>query len=122
MNVTSFQVMSAASSGLQCFAAAARIAGPSFAMSRPSLRARTIASSATRLAVAPAWIPIGCPIVPPPNCSTTSSPNRSMSWCIWPAWMPPEATGITLRSPAQSWSKNNPRGRSCFVYVSRQTL
>ena len=36
-------------------------------MSRPSLRALTIVSSATRLAVAPAWMPMGWPIVPPPN-------------------------------------------------------
>jgi len=50
-------------------------------------------------------IPCGWPIVPPPNCSTTSSPNRSSSWCIWPAWMPPEATGMTLRNAPQSCSK-----------------
>ena len=50
-NVTSFQVSSAARSGWQCLAAAARISGPSFQMSRPSLRARTMASSATRFAV-----------------------------------------------------------------------
>ena len=37
-------------------------------MSRPSLRASTMASSATRLAVAPAWMPMGWPMVPPPNC------------------------------------------------------
>ena len=30
---------------------------------------------ATLFAVAPAWIPCGCPMVPPPNCRTTSSPR-----------------------------------------------
>ena len=40
---------------------------------------KIIASSATRLAVAPAWMPMGWPMVPPPNWSTTSSPNRSSS-------------------------------------------
>ncbi|KAJ9561878.1 hypothetical protein OSB04_007038 [Centaurea solstitialis] len=37
---------------------------------RPSLRACTHASRATRLATAPGAIPQGCPKVPPPNCST----------------------------------------------------
>ena len=50
--------------------------GPSFLMSRPSLRALTMTSSATRLATAPVWMPAGWPIVPPPNCSTTSSPRQ----------------------------------------------
>ena len=62
------------------------------------------AACSTALAVAPAWMPVGWPIVPPPNCSTQSSPNRSSNWCIWPAWMPPEATGITFFRSAQSWS------------------
>ena len=48
--VTSFHVSSAARSGWQWRAAAVRISGPSFQMSRPSLRASTIASSATRFA------------------------------------------------------------------------
>ena len=40
--------------GLHHLAAARRISGPSFMISRPSLRANTIASSATRFACAPA--------------------------------------------------------------------
>ena len=40
-------------------------------------------------------------------------------WCICPAWMPPEATGIILRSPAQSCSKNTPCSRFCRVTASR---
>jgi hypothetical protein len=56
--------------GLAALRGVARMSGPSFQMSRPSLRASTMASSATRLAWRPAAIPIGWPIVPPPNCST----------------------------------------------------
>ena len=57
----------AARSGLHQRAASARICGPSSAMSRPSLRALTITSSATRLATAPAWMPCGWPMVPAPT-------------------------------------------------------
>src|SRR5271157_35679 len=99
--VTSPQVDRAISSSRLCLAADRRMSGPSASRLRPSLRALTITSSATRFAVAPAAMPIGCPIVPPPNCSTTSSPSKSRSWCICPAWMPPEATGISLPSDAQ---------------------
>jgi hypothetical protein len=115
LKLISPQVSSACFSGVQNCAAWRRISGPSFLMSRPSLRALTMHSSATRLATAPAWMPAGWPIVPPPNCRITSSPKRSISWCIWPAWMPPLATGMTFFRSAQSWSKNRPRGRSCFV-------
>ncbi len=110
----------AARSGAQRSAASARMRGPSTSRSRPSLRARTMASSATRLAVAPACTPIGCPMVPPPNCRTTSSPKSERSWCIWPAWMPPEATGMTLRRPAQSWSKKIPCARFSGTLGSRR--
>ncbi|KAD4981938.1 hypothetical protein E3N88_18609 [Mikania micrantha] len=48
------------------------------ARSRPSLRACTHASRATRLATEPGAFPQGCPKVPPPNCSTESSPKISV--------------------------------------------
>jgi hypothetical protein len=45
-------------------------------------------------------------MVPPPNCRMTSFWNRSRS--IWPAWIPPDATGNTPGIEAQSWSKKIP--------------
>src|SRR5262245_62162620 len=73
--LTSCQISSAFRGAGEKRAAPARMSGPSTRKSRPSLRAWIIASSATRLAVAPWAIPSGCPIVPPPNCSTQSSPR-----------------------------------------------
>src|SRR5210317_770737 len=58
-NLISFQVSIAiASSGL-CLAASVRMSLPSRSSSRPSLRALTQASNATRLAAAPAALPHG---------------------------------------------------------------
>uniref|UniRef100_J3MA73 Uncharacterized protein n=1 Tax=Oryza brachyantha TaxID=4533 RepID=J3MA73_ORYBR len=51
---------------------------PSRARLRPSLRACTQASKATRLAAAPGALPQGCPKVPPPNCNIESSPKISI--------------------------------------------
>jgi hypothetical protein len=58
--------------------AALIISLPSRARSRPSLRACTHASKATRLAATPGAFPQGCPKVPPLNCYTESSPKISV--------------------------------------------
>ncbi|KAL4371604.1 hypothetical protein AHAS_Ahas06G0182400 [Arachis hypogaea] len=68
---------------------------PSRARSRPSFRACTHASRATRLATAPGAFPQGCPKVPPPNWSTILNKVREKthhaplegSWCIAQAKM-----------------------------------
>ncbi|RYR42398.1 hypothetical protein Ahy_A08g038871 [Arachis hypogaea] len=67
----------AANSGLHLLASR-MISLPSRARSRPSFRACTHASRATRLATAPSAFPQGCPKVPPPNWSTESSPKISV--------------------------------------------
>ena len=64
-NLISFHTsQAAASSGLHLLASRI-ISLPSRARSRPSLRACTHASRATRLATAPGAFPQGCPKVPP---------------------------------------------------------
>ncbi|WP_436410588.1 Gfo/Idh/MocA family oxidoreductase, partial [Thermus scotoductus] len=68
--------------------------------------------TATTLALAPAWIPIGWPMVPPPNCNTTPSPKRERSSFILPAWMHPEAPRITDGRSAQSRPTTMPIQRS----------
>ncbi|RDY14675.1 hypothetical protein CR513_00201, partial [Mucuna pruriens] len=77
-NLISFHTsQAAANSGLH-LQASRIISLPSRARSRPSFRACTHASRATRLATAPGAFPQGCPKVPPPNWSTESSPKISV--------------------------------------------
>ena len=77
-NLISFHTsQAAASSGLHLLASRI-ISLPSRARSRHSLRACTHASKDTLLATAQAAFPQGCPKVPPPNCSTESSPKISV--------------------------------------------
>src|SRR5450759_42483 len=104
-NLISFQTsQAAAKSGLHLVAS--RITSlPSRARSRPSLRACTQASNATRLATAPGAFPQGCPKVPPPNCNTESSPKISVRAGICQTWIPPDATGNTPGRETQSCVK-----------------
>ncbi|KAF6994832.1 hypothetical protein CFC21_011433 [Triticum aestivum] len=77
-NLIAFHTSQAvASSGLH-LQAAPIISLPSRARSRPSLRACTQDSKATRLAATPGAFPQGCPKVPPQNCNTESSPKISV--------------------------------------------
>ena len=45
-----------------------------------------------------------------------------ISWCIWPQWIPPEATGKHLAKEPQSWAKNKPCGRLTSNLFCNRTL
>ena len=100
MKVTSFQSSSACASGVQLLAARDRISGP-------SARCRGLRCARTPSPPAPRgwrWRRRRCP-AGGRSCrrrTAARSPRRAgcSSWCICPAWMPPEATGIILRKDA----------------------
>src|ERR1700674_4822417 len=115
----SFQRANASRSSDECRAACSRMSLPSRLRSRPSLRAWTTASRATRLAEAPAAFPPGCPCVPPPHWKTASSPKMLTRSGICQTWIPPDAAGNTAGREAQGWSKYTPRLRSAGTKSSR---
>ena len=49
--------------------------------------------------------------------------ERSSNWCIWPAWMPPEATGMTLAQsrPSPGRSRCRAAGRPGYACRGRRS-